>query len=332
MRSVVQMPISDIVIAGRFRKEFQNVDALANSMQRIGQLQPVVLNTRNELIAGERRIRAALSLGWSHVSAVVLDNLDDAILALIAERDENTNREPLAPSEMVEIGKRLESLERPKAAERKAASQPKKGVKVGQQGEGNFPPPSNKGKTVDKVGAALGISGKTYEKAKRVVEAAESQPDTFGDLPAKMDATGKVETVYRELKSRKESTSATDDPLTNRPMKQWASAMSFALSMLNVRVADIKRLSKTPSSERKAGLIRVVTARIEEIVDNLNSFARELESENVVESEGERQIIGKGVFLAHEAINHLTRIPKNDALRERGLEIVMDWCRRSRQC
>jgi hypothetical protein len=34
---------------------------------------------------------------------------------------------------------------------------------------------------------------------------------------------------------------------------------------------------------------------------------------------------GKGVALAHEAINCLIRIPKNDALRKRGFQIVMDW-------
>ncbi len=34
---------------------------------------------------------------------------------------------------------------------------------------------------------------------------------------------------------------------------------------------------------------------------------------------------GKGVQLAHEAINCLIRIPKNDALRRRGLQIVADW-------
>lgn len=34
---------------------------------------------------------------------------------------------------------------------------------------------------------------------------------------------------------------------------------------------------------------------------------------------------GKGVILANEAINCLTRIPKNDALRKRGFQLVSDW-------
>ena len=38
---------------------------------------------------------------------------------------------------------------------------------------------------------------------------------------------------------------------------------------------------------------------------------------------------GKGVILANEAINCLIRIPKNDALRKRGFQIVTDWIRKN---
>jgi hypothetical protein len=49
----------------------------------------------------------------------------DAALLLQAERDENTCRKDFTPSEAVAIGKELEELERPKAAERKSG-RPKK--------------------------------------------------------------------------------------------------------------------------------------------------------------------------------------------------------------
>lgn len=38
---------------------------------------------------------------------------------------------------------------------------------------------------------------------------------------------------------------------------------------------------------------------------------------------------GKGIILANEAINCLTRIPKNDALRKRGFQLVTDWIKRN---
>jgi len=43
------------------------------------------------------------------------------------------------------------------------------------------------------------------------------------------------------------------------------------------------------------------------------------------EEEQPREIKGVGVFRAQEAVNALTRIPKNDPLRKRGFQIVTDW-------
>lgn len=42
------------------------------------------------------------------------------------------------------------------------------------------------------------------------------------------------------------------------------------------------------------------------------------------------QSIGKGVRYANEAIDCLKRIPKNDALRKRGFQIVTDWIRHNK--
>src|SRR5262249_50063798 len=83
----------------------------------------------------------------------------------------------------------------------------KKGEKVGAQGGGNLPPPSgSKGKTRDKVAEAVGMSGRTYEKAKQVVEAAEADPETVGDLAEKMDKNGSVDAAHQEMKRRAGST------------------------------------------------------------------------------------------------------------------------------
>lgn len=40
--------------------------------------------------------------------------------------------------------------------------------------------------------------------------------------------------------------------------------------------------------------------------------------------------LGKGVRLAHEAVNCLKQIPKNDPLRNRGFQIVTDWIRHNK--
>jgi ParB family chromosome partitioning protein len=73
--------------------------ALAHSMQREGQLQPVVArpagNGSYELVAGERRWRAAQRLGWSEIGAVVREVDDQTLLTLALV--ENLQRDALSP-------------------------------------------------------------------------------------------------------------------------------------------------------------------------------------------------------------------------------------------
>ena len=71
--------------------------------------------------------------------------------------------------EAVARKRQLEPMERDAARERMLSGQP----------SGNFPEGS-KGEVRDKVGAAVGVSGKTLQKAREVVEAAEEDPETFG--------------------------------------------------------------------------------------------------------------------------------------------------------
>ena len=54
----------------------------------------------------------------------------------------------------------------------------------------------------DKIGAVVGMSGKTYDKASRVVDAAEREPDVFGDLPEMMDKKS-IDRAYREMRKRR---------------------------------------------------------------------------------------------------------------------------------
>ena len=85
----------------RQRIESDSLTELAESIKRDGVLQPVLVQTRDdgfELIAGERRLRAAAKAGLATVPARVLDGIDErqrAILALV----ENLQREDLNPVE-----------------------------------------------------------------------------------------------------------------------------------------------------------------------------------------------------------------------------------------
>ncbi|HEY7636726.1 MAG TPA: ParB/RepB/Spo0J family partition protein [Gemmatimonadales bacterium] len=74
------------------------LEELIASMRASGLLQPVVVRPRNEsyeLIAGERRWRAAERLGWERIPAVVRDVDDQTLLTLALV--ENLQRNDLSP-------------------------------------------------------------------------------------------------------------------------------------------------------------------------------------------------------------------------------------------
>jgi len=93
------------------RKIFSDtaIEELAESIREKGILQPLLVRRQNgsfELIAGERRLRAAQSIGMDEVPAIVMDSMSDLEsyqLALI----ENIQREDLTPLEEAEAYSRL---------------------------------------------------------------------------------------------------------------------------------------------------------------------------------------------------------------------------------
>src|ERR1700687_3302511 len=81
---------------------------LANSIQANGIIQPLIVRAKGdhyELIAGERRLRAAQLAGLSDVPAIVQDYADDRLLRIA--RVENIQREDLNPMETAQALDRL---------------------------------------------------------------------------------------------------------------------------------------------------------------------------------------------------------------------------------
>ncbi len=82
----------------RTRMDEESLDELVASIQASGLLQPVVVRPKGngyELIAGERRWRAATRLGWAKIPAVVKDVDDQTLLTLALI--ENLQRDDLSP-------------------------------------------------------------------------------------------------------------------------------------------------------------------------------------------------------------------------------------------
>jgi ParB family transcriptional regulator, chromosome partitioning protein len=100
------IPIHQITVGERFRKDIGDLDALAESMRYHGcVLSPILIDGAYQVINGERRLRAAQRLGWSHIEAQIIDLADP----LSAELDENEQRKPFTVSERVAIARALEA-------------------------------------------------------------------------------------------------------------------------------------------------------------------------------------------------------------------------------
>ena len=97
---VISIPIAQIIPSpNQTRRMFTQaaLDELAASMEHVGLLQPITVRAcaqrQYELVAGERRLRAAKQLGWRYIEARVIDvpQADAALLTII----ENLQRENL---------------------------------------------------------------------------------------------------------------------------------------------------------------------------------------------------------------------------------------------
>lgn len=115
----MKVAIRDIKVGARVRKDMGDVAALAESIKSLGLLQPVVVDEDHVLLAGHRRLKAVAMLEWEEIPVHVVKGLNEALPRLLAERDENTCREPFRPSELVALSVQLEAMERPRAEERK---------------------------------------------------------------------------------------------------------------------------------------------------------------------------------------------------------------------
>lgn len=75
----------------RQRKTLQGIEELADSISRLGLINPITVDRDLNLIAGERRLSACKSLGWTHIVVQYFDELDELARHLI-ELEENTRR------------------------------------------------------------------------------------------------------------------------------------------------------------------------------------------------------------------------------------------------
>lgn len=172
---IQKISIAQITVGARHRKDMGDLQALGDSINTLGLLQPIGVTSKMQLVWGERRLKACQMLGWNEIDAVVDPSLDDILRAMQAEEDENKCRLAFSQSERVAIADHIESIERQRAEERKRQHG---GTAPGRRK--NTPADSaevsgDAGDTREKVAAAVGVSHDTLTKARKVV--AEGTPE-----------------------------------------------------------------------------------------------------------------------------------------------------------
>ena len=108
----MQIPVKDIIVKKRIRKEMGDIEALAESLKRYGQISPIVVSSKNVLIAGGRRLAAAKHLGWRTINAVISENSSE-LARLELEVEENIQRRDFNMEEVAEATQKIYRLQNP---------------------------------------------------------------------------------------------------------------------------------------------------------------------------------------------------------------------------
>ena len=207
-----KMPIDSVIITNRTRKDFGDIKSLAESISAVGLLQAIVINENNELIDGQRRIKAYVQLGIKEIPFYRV-NLKEIILG---EFHANSNRKDFTSSERVAISNAVEEflrkhskvVGRPRSVQKSDKTTIKasrlSAESTNERSENNVVKLTTfSGRVKDNVSRYFGISRNTLEKEKDIVNAAEQNPELFGELVKKVDLKKiSVDKAFHEIQKQ----------------------------------------------------------------------------------------------------------------------------------
>lgn len=158
--------IPDVIVGERRRQDLGDLDGLAESIDKYGLLHPIVIDSSNTLVAGERRLRACEQLGWREIDAKALGDLTDSGRREI-ELEENLRRKDLTEFEQSRI-----LLERADVVTRVISEESDLFPATGNKSRGR--PREIAPRSV--VAERMGVSDSTIARAEHHVDAATSYP------------------------------------------------------------------------------------------------------------------------------------------------------------
>jgi 16S rRNA G966 N2-methylase RsmD len=203
--------IESVKITDRTRKDHGDINSLAESISSVGLLQPIVINEDNELIDGQRRIKACIKLGLTEIPFYRV-NLEEIILG---EFHANSNRKEFTTSERVALSNAVQEYIQ---IQSKGAGRPRTNeiikneshsdtTNITKSSHDNNNCKSNvvklttfSGRLKDNVSKYFGISRNTLDKERKIVEAAKNNPQSFEELRQKVDRKKiSVDKAYNDI-------------------------------------------------------------------------------------------------------------------------------------
>ena len=108
----MKVPIKNIIVNKRIRKDLGDIEALADSFRCYGQITPIIINKKNVLVAGGRGLEAAKLLGWQSINAEIIDRTSE-LEQLELEVEENKYRKDFNDAEIAEAARKIYKLRHP---------------------------------------------------------------------------------------------------------------------------------------------------------------------------------------------------------------------------
>lgn len=157
--------IGDIIVKDRSRTDFGNLGELAENIKRVGLLNPLTVGRVNgelRLFAGERRLKACLSIGMAEVDVRLKEGEVEPYELALIELSENLQRKSFTYEEELAAKKRIHELM--------------------QSVKGASKPGSNQGHTIADTAMIFGESAANMRRDIRLAETL----DNLGDLKEKV--------------------------------------------------------------------------------------------------------------------------------------------------
>ena len=162
-RMTERIPIDAVIVKDRLREDYGDIAGLADSIMTHGLLHPLTVDADNNLIAGERRLKAMQRLGYQEVEIRRWGTLTEAERREL-ELEENLRRKDLTAHE-----RSKNTVELAQAAEHVDRETGEISTESAGKSRGRPPVPGSK----ERVSERIGIPVSTINDAKKHVAAAE---------------------------------------------------------------------------------------------------------------------------------------------------------------